>query len=740
MTAPRMDDLYGALTAGGEQDDTIDPLELKRRGMGALYGSGFPLIRAIDAGAPPTEADWVRWPQQLWGSLRSGVQKRLHKVERNRLFRDGEQWITSIGMGPWAPPPKPKTAARMVVNMIAPALDQRLQVITEQRPGFRTKPATLDPDAAKRAEAQQLALEYQHDQQDMGSVIREAAYWAGTDGVSFLCSYWEPDRGPWSEVEIDPGANESLGTEVDAEGNPMTQAPPTAEVQMGDICTKVYRIEQVRVSPNATATEEPFYWIIREAVPLSQSVFQRGEKVVSNGAAVGAGGDLSDVTTVGRYAHDSPSVDELHLDQETVDRFTVFCERSEYLPKGLTLIVEGDRLIFVGPLLAGVVPIVRLTDGSSDPAFYPKAIMENWLEAQQRVNAITSKWVESIRTNAGGRFLSRAGMVTTETLIGGTLSMIEVKGAGALGDIIQPVNGFSVGTDAKELLALEVKRFEDLSGWNDVSRGSFEGDSSGRAILATRETLERVFAPPVGAVAKAMTKWAKIQLHWMKWGYDLPRTIALVGQSRPDLGMQVTSEDFNGIAEVEIDPETLMPMPRALRLFLLDQLRDAGEITPAQHLKRMPFGSLRNIDSPDDDHNARARRVAEAIKRGAPPPPIRWQDNEAIHQDVLEREIILNDTLPEPIIQLASQRWIELANQASMKAGLMAPPAPTPASGQQSGSGATGVGPGQTPSGLPPDQQPTLGSNPAVSAAPLALNAGSDEEAAGAQFDRMSPV
>jgi hypothetical protein len=733
MTAPNF---YSSLLPN-EDEETLDPTELTRRGMAALYGSDFPLIRMVD-GEKASESDWVRWPINLWASLRSGMQKRLHKTERNRLFRDGDQWVTAIGLGPWAQPPKPKNAARMVVNMIAPALDQRLQVITEQRPGFRTKPANLDPDSSKRAEAQQLALEYQYDQQGMLDVIREAAYWAGTDGMSVLCSYWDPDRGPWSEVEID-GANEALGTEQPPEGG-----FPKADVQMGDICTKVYRIEQVRVSPNATATQEPYYWVFREMVPLSQSVRDRGEKVVSTHAgAASMSSELSEETSVGRLSYDSPSINELHADQDVVERFTVFCERSEYLPQGLTCIVEGERLIFVGPLLCGVVPAVRVTDGSSDPAFYPKPIMENWIEAQQRVNAITSKWVESIRTNAGGRFVTRAGVATAETLVGGTLSMIEVKGAGALGDMIQPVDGFSVGTDAKELLAIEVKRFEDLSGWNDVSRGSFEGDSSGRAILATRETLERVFAPPVGAIARSMTKWGKIQLHWMRWGYDLPRTIALVGASRPDLGLQVSSEDFNGIAEVEIDPETLMPMPRALRLFLLDQLRDAGEITPAQHLKRMPFGSLRNIDSPDDDHNARARRCAEAIKRGQPEPPIRWQDNEAIHQDVLEREIILNDTLPEPIIQQAVMRWTMLAQQGAMKQGLLAPPAALgAASPQSSGGGAganTGVGPGQTPSGLPPGQQPTLGSEPSVAAAPLQLG-GSDEESAGQMFDRMSPV
>jgi hypothetical protein len=40
---------------------------------------------------------------------------------------------------------------------------------------------------------------------------------------------------------------------------------------------------------------------------------------------------------------------------------------------------------------------------------------------------------------------------------------------------------------------------------------------------------------------------------------------------------------------------------------------------------------------------------------------MRWQDNEAIHQDVLDREILLQDDLDPNVIAAASQRWIELA-------------------------------------------------------------------------------
>jgi hypothetical protein len=231
-----------------------------------------------------------------------------------------------------------------------------------------------------------------------------------------------------------------------------------------------------------------------------------------------------------------------------------------------------------------------------------------------------SKWVENIRVNAGGRFLTRPNAIATETFLGGVTSMIEIRGAGPMSESIQPVQGFSVGNDVKELLALEVKAFEDASGWNAVSRGQVTGES-GRAIIASREQLERIFAPGIQAQAMGFTEWAKIAMAGMKWGYDVPRQLGAV-------------------------------------------------------------------------------------------------DNEAIHQDVLEREILLQDDLAPEVIMAADERWKALANQAGQKSGAMQPPQGGPApQGGPSG-----------PLSLAP-QLPMSSNNPPFGAAPAILDAQMDGQA-----------
>lgn len=670
----------------------------------ALYGADFPLLRA----GPPTDGQWSGWAQGLWDRHRAGMQKVLHIAERNRFFRRGDQWIASHGFGPWREPPKPRDAIRAVENVIKPALDQRVQILREQVPGFRTRPTSQDVDAQKKAEAQQIALEYSYAEQNMAEVLAEAAFWVGTDGVAFLGPYWHPDVGPWSEAD---------------------QAP------MGDARTCVYRIEQVRVSANASATEQPHYWIIRETIPTAQAVAQHGPAVLGQNAGEGAGADLATMMGTDRLGRDAPSIDELYRDQPTVDRYTVYCEKSQFLPQGLTLITVGNVTVVQAPLLYGVVPMVRMTDGSADPAFFPEPIMNDWVPHQIRINALVSKWIESIRVNAGGRFLMKSGTVATETLVGGTTSVLEVKGAfNSINDAMTPVTGFSVGQDVKDALERERTTFEQKSGWNDASRGSFASDASGRAILAVREQLERIFAPGIASAASAMSEWGKVVLAIYRHMLTAPRTMAVVGTGRPDLGRQLTSEDFNGVSEVEIDPETLMPMPRSLKMSLLEQLYQEQVISAQEYRRRMPFSFTGSIATPDDAQDARAQRVVDAIRQGQPVPEVRWTDNEAIHQDALEREILTSDDEPPEVVQAAMQRWVALANQAQMKRTGMAPPMPGAPAGPPNDPGQMLPGGPPNPTPLDPSQQPLVGQNSSVASSPVQ----SDEQMAGQRFDAMS--
>lgn len=657
-------------------DDEHEPYAM-RRAVEALYGAFFPpLAEAM------SQFDFVSWARGLWDRHAGSHEPRLHIVTRNRDFRLGLQWLSSNGRGPYREPPRPKDTVRAVVNMVGPSLDWRLQVLAEQRPGARVRPSTVDPDDQKRAQATQIALENGHAEQDMDALIREAGYWAQTDGCAFWHVYWDADAGPWHQF------------------GGMKQ-------RVGDVRTMVVRIEQVRVSANATATRKPYYWVIRETIPVAEAVAVYGQEVTDEsdggrsqrglvGESVGAYG-----TTGARDRVMGGSMTDRFAGQQTVERFTVYCEPTQYLPDGLHLVVVGNKLAYLNTLLVGRVPLVRVSDGSSDPAFYPAAVMEQWIEAQMRLNAVYSKLVENIRKNSGGRLLSRTNAIAQETLTGGADSIIEVRSPGPIDQAVKQLTGFSIGQDALALLQAEAKRIEELTGYNDTARGSLSTGASGRAILAQREQLERVFAPGIYAMCRSYKEWAEINCAFMAWGYEMPRAMGVVGKTRPDLAAALSKDDLDGAPDIELDPEVMFPMPRSLKLYLLDDMLQKGLIPPDEYRRRMPFAFIGDLHTPNAMQEAAAQRIAEAIRNGQPIGPPRWQDNEAVHQDVMEREIIYAaDATPEQL-QAADLYWRQCAFQAAQKAGQVPPGTPMPGTAPQGMPGMPGMGQGMPPQGMP---------------------------------------
>ena len=660
----------------------------------ALYGYNFP---ASDPEQAEDNGAWVSWCRQLWDSRREAVQQHLHLVERNRLFRSGQQWISAQGLGPWREPARPRDSARVVYNMVDKALDQRLQIIVEQRPGFSVSPTTQDPDDKRKAQAQQLSLEYQFEQQTMERLSREAAFWSQTDGVSFWHMFWDADRGPWDE---------RLGSK------------PGERKPLGDVGWQTLRVEQVRVSPNATATQQPHWVIVREVISKSEAAYRYGLSGLdgSDGSLdYGNSPGYSGAEGVGSWVLSQTTVGEGQRlrDQDVTERFTVYlAPHPDVLPDGLQIIIVGDQVVFgPAPLMWNTIPVVPVRDGSSDPSYYPRPVMEQWLDHQMRVNALLSKWIENIRVNAGGRFLTRPNAIATETFLGGVTSMIEVRGAGALGESIQPVNGFSVGGDVKEALSLEKQAFEDASGWNSVSRGQATGES-GRAIIASREQLERAFAPAVNALASSYTDWAKVSMAAMAWGYDVPRAMGTVGKGRPDLARAVSSTDIDGQSDVKVEAATMMPMPMAFRLYLLDNWLQTGVIDIKEYRRRQMFAVAKDMATPDEDQEARAKRIADAIRSQELVPEMRWQDDESIHQDVLEREIILQDDLDSEVMEVAQQRWLDLANQSAQKQGATVPP-------EAIQEGAPGAPSAPQQQGPLPQGIPLPGANPPIGGASI---------------------
>lgn len=701
MTLPLLPDVGLIEDEDLELEEESSPQERLR----AVYGDDFPEGAEGDPG--DVDEAWLSWVEGRWESARPGMRRILHIAARNRLMRKGFQWISSVGFGSWKEPPRARDEVRVVHNMIAPALDLHAQYRTEARPGFKTRPTKREQNFLVRAEAQQMALEYQWDQQRMRERSLELGYWVGTDGSAFLELFWDPDRGPEDEA--------------------------IAAEPQGEVFGEVVRIDQISVSPDAHPLTEPVWTIIRRSIPKMRAIAMYGSKAGDH-SMMGRKDEYVATSSALRNGLEVPGEDELLEQQETVSEYTAYLKRTPQLPEGMTIKVVGGKLVYKGPLFFGSTPVVRYTDGTKDPAYFPTPKMNDWIDYQMRVNKVLSLWVKSIRMNEGGRYVAKSGVFKRDTLKVGNATIFELNGGLQQGEALQAIPPFSLASDAKELLDRSIQAFEQVSGWNDQTRGSFSSDQSGRSILAQREPLEKYFMPGITAFALSHTQWATLTLQIMRWGYEEPRMIALAGNGRPDLGRALTENDLDGICDVQIDPESMMPMPRAYSQFILDDLLAKKMISPLSYLQRHPYGFLNNIESPDLDHHARAMRVVQAIIDRQPPPPVRWQDNPSVMQDALQKHIILADKYDEEVVMEAQARWSAMYDLQQQQMGAMPP---DPAVFPQPGGSRQGAGTTATPSGLSPDQQPMLGSDPSIASAPvMEFAAKSDADLAAERFDR----
>lgn len=692
------------------EQEQADSVRLRDAALSAMYTDAFPLLSSVNAADPSTEAGngaWVAWAEKLWSDRQAQMTYALWIAQRNREFYRGNHFIDSEGIGKrWVTPKAPSDAVRLPINVTKSALDLRSQIVSEQRPGFKIEPTNRDTQSKKKAEAKQIALNYAWREMDMESITAELARWCGTDGCCFTETFWDDKAGPWHEF---------LG------GN---------EMQLGDVRKRVVRMDEIRVSPNATATQRPDWIVLARVVPAQEAVARWGDQVadqVTEDGQIQIHGSQAFSTYI-----DAGRQDDRFYDTPALIEYTVYAEPGDYFPKGLELHVVGRKVTYVGKLLFGRVPIARYTDGSKDAAYFPEPIMNNWLDDQVSINQVNCKIIEVLRKSAGGAFLVRPQTITSETKMFGGLSLIEVQGSGAMDQCVQYLPPATVGADAVNFLTFHLQQFEQKSGWNDATRGSFKSDQSGRAILAVREQVERTFMPLVGAFARGACDDAKNTLAAMAWGYELPREVAITGSSRIDLARLITAEDVDGVSDVQVSPETLMPMPRSLRLFLLQQYLQMGLIPPDQFLRMQPFGWLEDLGNGDEDDRARANRIADMIRQGMPEeqlPPVLPMDNAMVHMDVLRREILLNDDLPNQVRAVAFDRYVAyegMQAQAMAQSMGMQPPAGPQKPGAKK------------PKGMAPGDQPLLQGRPPIASGPLSLDP-SEEGSAGQMADALSP-
>lgn len=668
-----------------------------QRRLKRKYGPEFPNL-TLDRAEPEFAKQLKQWLSAQREAVEPSMRDRRLHWARHRHFRVGNQHISSRDGRTWREPSEGKNNLRATWNMIGPSLDFRHGVIAEQQPGFRHELLKATIDAREKAEAQQSVAEHYFHKLGAWRSMRDAIYYAQTDGVCFVQVYFDKLAGALVQnarqiLPDDERFNGYLaqGYTLDENGVllvPLSEAgdtlPPDADISYlpeGDLACRVVLAHDTFVDPEARGlngeTERARWFAIRRPRDLQIARITTGNSDLQ-AETLDTVLDPMDYPVEGSQGW-SRGLPPFPLGQrmrhkEAVYEWTVFiAPDGQDIERGMWVQMMGDTVIDTADELpGGVYPFARFTDGSPDPSFYPRPVMSDYISDQIAINAQASLIMQHTRINGLGRLMALKGTLIEEsytTLVGSTLYYEGMKP-----EQLRPMN---VGSDAWQLLETLIRKLEDKTGWNDLARGQVLGQSgggmqdvSGRAVLGAQEALMRTFGAMVQASAEGATDWAEIIVKYAAWQIgDTGKMIPTVG-GRGDLAKLVTRDQLEGDCSVYVDAATLMPQPAQLRQQTLTDLFQRGIITLAEYGKRSPFAEIRNVFMGDMDHFNRAQWLNTMLEEkyeeySVMPPiqlyspgtglPVLWQDDPAVHLGALN-ELVLNERKPWALRKLAMDR------------------------------------------------------------------------------------
>lgn len=616
------------------------------------YGDGFPSPDEWNDGK-----QWRKWIESQRKAQEPIMRdKRLHWA-RHRHFRAGHQWISTRDGRLWREPQADSNDVRAVINIIGPTLDFRLAVLAEQRPGFRHEPIGGGSGGREAAEAQQAVAEYYFNSLRAWNTYLDAWFHSQTDGVSFIHVYIDKNAGPSREdVEVIPPSDERFlglqaqGYTVNPDGNlelPYADegvpAPPDAQARTlfdGDITHRVLLAHEVVFDPEARTINGPHdkakWALVRRMRDVKQARLETGDSKLESETTITSQSDVLDMPidrSMGWQRGLPPFPTRRQRVTDGVPEYLLWLTPDLNEPgmeQGMWLRIIGNTIVDQGDELpGGIIPLARFTDGSPDTDIYPRPQVSDWIGDQIAINALYSSLLKHARLFAGGRLMAMKNTMLQETYSTITGSVVEWQGSKPEAFPTIPAGG-----EAWQLLSFAIKKLEDKGGWNDLARGQLTGsggasasDISGRAVLATRELFERGFGPAVRAAAEGATEWSHIVIRYAQWLFDEPRLIP-AASGRGDLAKRISGDHLGDRPLVYADPETMMPLPRALRQQMLTDELNLGHISLQQYQKNSIYADVRNLHMGDSDIWERAQWVNTIIEE-------QWEQMHTLPPEIL---------------------------------------------------------------------------------------------------------
>ncbi len=579
-----------------------------------------------------------------------------------REMVNGKQWgYFDDKLWSWIPDPEAEDddEVRLVVNLIKPATDQMIAMLTRDPPQFGATGGQneIADTAASQFATELIRFDWRSDRLD--EMFRLSAKNVAEVGESWLLTQWDPQGGPWGKV----GEEFSL---VETPP-PVPGMPPSTDFKIEDKLglqgtpkTRLIPGENVAVDPHARSSDADGLAIfVRERVSraeMRERFPDKWEKVAtgedgSEGTQDQDDADRADRTSVLGDAPTWGRGDDPK--KESVDLYSCWIRATSDYPRGRMVCVASDGTICheghnevyqledEEPDLAPRVPwpLSRAICDPHDSSPRGRSRVLDAMEPQQAYNELISKEMEHYATIANTKVTLPAGLnVEWTDKIGQVIRVprnLPLQ-SGAIGYLQPPVPPDYL-TPAREFEA----KVEKILGVNQSTQGQVPySNTSGRAINAAAEKDETRIAPVKRAL---MATWAEVMLFRLRLyrryaTYE--RQMLMVGENHATEFEFWDRSKLSKTLDVVVYNDAMLPSDPTAKGLAINQIAmTLGQIQDEKfrvQVARM-YG-LRNFESVLSEmnrHDEKAERENRKIMSGEPVEV--WEaDDHLVHKARIE--------------------------------------------------------------------------------------------------------
>jgi len=473
---------------------------------------------------------------------------------------------------------EPAHRKRFRINHIKPKYVARVAKYTRIPPNPTVVPASTDREDIFDSKATQKALEYFTRKGALRSKWMQSMQWVPVTGKSFWAVRWNDDAISHAPTKDEGGRLAPILGEVEVEhcsAFEILNADPSIEM-MGDqpeiirarlLPTREIelRFELEKGSIAAESADVDLFFYQRQIADLGT----RQSGVASRSAAQ----DASNLSHALLLEH--------------------FIKPTMEYPQGRYRVVVGAKVLRHQDSMPGgfsnltrnPYPFVEFADDAAPGQFWPDAFIERMIGLQSEYNEYRSKLGENLAVHFFPKLVVPkqlglgADAYTSEA--GERLDVNWIPGI-PMPSYLQPS---SVISDAWNILSTLRKEMDDVTLIYPAALGGVGGSSSGFQTSLLQEAADQVHGPTIQRNAIALEEaYVKIR-HLMKQFYDVPRMITIAGRASIPEVYEFSKATIDEHADIRIEPDTMMPQLRSVRVDQIRQMFTEGLFGPTNEEK-----------------------------------------------------------------------------------------------------------------------------------------------------------